>query len=96
MPRGDGTGPMCNESGNWRGLGLCADGNAARRGVDSERGLGLGFARRQGHGHGCGRGLGRGFAFDQDSPKTQKESLYEQKAMLQKRLEVIEKRLKDL
>jgi hypothetical protein len=39
---------------------------------------------------------GRGFAFDQDSPKTQKESLYEQKAMLQKRLEVIEKRLKDL
>ncbi len=56
------------------------------------RGLGLGLACRRGF----GRGFGRGSAVNQTSSNTQKELLNEQKAMLQDRLEVIEKQMENL
>ncbi len=59
-------------------------------------GLGLGLACRRGFGRSFGRGFGRGFAINQTSSKTQKELLNEQKAMLQDRLEVIDKQLENL
>ena len=56
------------------------------------RGFGLGLACRRGF----GRGLGRGFAVNQNSSKTQKELLQEQKDLLKNRLDVIDKQLENL
>ncbi|NLT47932.1 MAG: DUF5320 domain-containing protein [Clostridiales bacterium] len=84
MPRRDGTGPMGAGSMTGRGLGLCTGANA----VNYRAGLGMGL------GFGCG--FGRGFAINQISTKTQKELLDEQRAMLQDRLEVIDKQLENL
>jgi hypothetical protein len=92
MPRRDGTGPMGVGSMTGRGLGLCTGANAVKYGAGLGMGLGLGLACRRGF----GRGFGRGFAFNQTSSKTQKELLNEQKTMLQDRLEVIDKQLKNL
>ena len=88
MPRRDGTGPMGAGSMTGRGLGLCTGANAVKYGAGLGMGLGLGLA--------CRRGFGRGFAVNQTSSKTQKELLNEQKAMLQDRLEVIEKQMENL
>ena len=88
MPRRDGTGPMGAGSMTGRGLGLCAGVNAVKYGAGFGMGLGQGFARR--------RGFGRGFAFNHASSKTQKELLNEQRAVLQDRLEVIDKQLENL
>ena len=57
-------------------------------GAGSMTGRGLGFC--------TGRGLGRGYTVNQNSSKTQKELLNEQKTMLQDRLEVIDKQLENL
>jgi hypothetical protein len=92
MPGRDGTGPKGAGSMIGRGLGLCTGATARKYGAGLGMGLGLGLARRRGF----GRGFGRGFAFNQTSPKTQKELLNEQKTMLQNRLEVIEKQLEKL
>jgi hypothetical protein len=92
MPRRDGTGPVGAGSMTGRGLGLCTGANAVKYGAGLGMGLGLGLACRRGF----GRGFGRGFAFNQTSSKTQKELLNEQKAMLQDRLEVIEKQMEKL
>ncbi len=90
MPRRDGTGPMGAGSMTGRGLGFCTGASAVRHGAGL--GMGLGLACR----HGFGRGFGRGFAVNQASSKTQKELLNEQKAMLQDRLDVIDKQLENL
>jgi len=55
-------------------------------------GLGLGLACRRGF----GRGFGRGFAVNQNSSRTQKELLQEQKNVLKSRLDVIDKQLENL
>jgi hypothetical protein len=87
MPGRDGTGPLGKGAGTGRGLGLCT--GAAAVGM----GLGLGLACRRGFGRGIGRGFRRFFSNDNASNK---EFLTEQKAVLQKRLEAIEKQLEDL
>ncbi len=86
MPRRDGTGPMGTGSMTGRGLGICTGADAVKYGAGL--GMGLGLA--------CRRGFGRGFAVNQNSSKTQKELLNEQKTMLQDRLEVIDKQLENL
>jgi len=92
MPRRDGTGTMGAGTMTGRGLGLCTGANAVGYGSGSGMGFGRGFACRRGF----GRGFGRSFSIDETSPKTQKELLNEQKTMLQDRLEVIEKQMKNL
>ncbi|NLL91802.1 MAG: DUF5320 domain-containing protein [Ruminococcaceae bacterium] len=83
MPRRDGTGPLGKGAKTGRGLGLCK--GAAAVGM----GLGLGLA--------CRRGFGRGFRrFFSSDNATNKELLTEQKAVLQERLEAIEKQLEEL
>ena len=86
MPRGNGTGPMGAGSMTGRGLGPCADANAVN--YDGGFGQGMGLGRR--------RGFGRGFGLNQNSSKTQKEVLQEQKDILKSRLDVIDKQLENL
>ena len=90
MPRRDGTGPMGRGSMTGRGLGVCTGVNAAKFGAGLALGLGLG----------CRRGFGRGFSWntnvEQNSSKTKKELLQEQKDVLQSRLEVIDKQWENL
>lgn len=86
MPRRDGSGPMGTGSMTGRGLGSCTKAYAISYGAGL--GMGLGFGSR----HGFGRGFGRGFVVNQTS-KTRRELLHEQKIMLQERLDVIDKQL---
>ena len=88
MLRRDGTGPMGAGSMTGRGLGSCTGANAVKYGAGLGLGLGLGLA--------CRRGFGRGFAVNQNSSKTQKELLQEQKDVLKNRLDVIDKQLENL
>lgn len=92
MPRRDGTGPMGAGSMTGRGLGSCTGANAVTYGAGLGLGLGLGLACRRGF----GRGFGRGLAVNQNSSKTQKELLQEQKDVLKNRLDVIDKQLENL
>jgi len=92
MPGRDGTGPMGAGSMTGRGLGLCTGANDDKYGAGPGLGLGLGLACRRGF----GRGFGRGFAVNQNSSKTQKELLKEQKNVLKSRLDVIDKQLENL
>jgi len=85
MPGRDGTGPIGTRSKTGRGLGICAGASAVRHGAGHGMGLGL-VCRRS---FGCG--FGRGFAID-----TQKKMLQEQKAILQSRLDVVDKQLENL
>ncbi|KAA3384521.1 DUF5320 domain-containing protein [Akkermansia muciniphila] len=84
MPRRDGTGPMGAGSMTGRGLGSCTGANAVK--------YGAGLACRRGF----GRGFGRGIAVNQNTSKTQKELLQEQKNVLKSRLDVIDKQLENL
>lgn len=92
MPRRDGTGPMGAGSMTGRRLGSCTGANAVKYGAGLGLGLGLGLACRRGF----GRGFGRGIAVNQNTPKTQKELLQEQKNVLKSRLDVIDKQLENL
>lgn len=92
MPGRDGTGPMGAGPMTGRGFGFCTGANAMKYGAGLGRGLGMGLACRRGF----GRWFGRGFAIDEAAPKTQKELLQNQKAILEKRLEAIDKQLKDI
>ena len=92
MPRRDGTGPMGAGPMTGRGLGLCTGANAVKYGAGLGLGLGLGLACRRGF----GRGFGRGIAVNQNTSKTQKELLQEQKNVLKSRLDVIDKQLENL
>lgn len=66
--------------------------NAVKYGAGLGLGLGLGLACRRGF----GRGFGRGIAVNQNTSKTQKELLQEQKNVLKSRLDVIDKQLENL
>lgn len=92
MPKRDGTGPMGIGAMTGRGLGPCTGANAVKYGAGLGLGLGLGLACRRGF----GRGFGRCFAVNQNSSKTQKELLQQQKDVLKSRLDVIDKQLKNL
>jgi hypothetical protein len=80
MPKRDGTGPLGKGPMTGRGLGSCNNGDAQKSGA----GLGMGRSR------------GMGLMNKQDSSKTEKELLNEQKAVLQKQLEDIDKQLENL
>lgn len=92
MPRRDGTGPMGAGSMTGRGLGSCASANAVRYGAGLGLGLGFGLACRRGF----GRGFGGDIAVNQNTSKTKKELLQEQKNVLKNRLDVIDKQLENL
>ena len=92
MPGRDGTGPMGAGSMTGRGLGFCTGANAVRYGAGFGLGLGPGLTCRRGF----GRRFGRGFAINEATSKTQKELLQNQKTILEKRLEAIDKQLEDL
>lgn len=92
MPRRDRTGPMGVGAMTVRGLGLCTNASVIKCGAGLGLGLGLGFTCR----HGFGRGFGKSFSANQTIAKTQKESLREQKNLLQSRLDVINKQLENL
>lgn len=80
MPRRDGTGPLGLGSMTGRGMGFCSS-NKASIGI---RGLGLGL--------GCQRGFGwNSFNYNDD----QKDILKRQKAILQDRIEAINKLLNE-
>ena len=89
MPRRDGTGPMGAGSMTGRGLGSCTGTNAVKYGAGFGLGLGLGLACRRGFGRGFGRG-------NQNTSKTRKELLQEQKNVLKSQLDVIDKQLENL
>jgi len=90
MPRRDGTGPMGIGTMRGRGLGLC---NGETDGT--------GFGRRSGRGRGmksnfeCRRGFGRTFA-NETSVLSDEEVLSEQRELLQKRLDVVNRQLEDM
>jgi hypothetical protein len=88
MPRMDGTGPMGSGSMTGRGYGFCAGDGAIKREAGRGMGAGRGFAYRR------GRGFAKDFAMSRDS-QTQKELLNEQKAMLQYRIEAIDRQLEN-
>ena len=92
MPRRDGTCPMGAGSMTGRVLGSCTGANAVKYGAGLGMGLGLGLACRRGF----GRGFGRGIGVNQNTSKTQKELLQEQKNVLKSRLDVIDKQLENL
>ncbi|MDI9481802.1 MAG: DUF5320 domain-containing protein [Bacillota bacterium] len=92
MPAGDGTGPMGAGSMTGRGLGFCTGADTVRYGAGRGFGFGLRLACRRG----LGRGFGRGFIVNEASPKTQKELLRNQKAILEKHLKAIDKQLEEL
>jgi len=92
MPGRDGTGPLGAGSMTGRGVGSCTGANAVQYGSGLGLGLGLGLACRRGF----GRGFGRRFAVNQNSSKTQKELLQEQKNVLKSRLDVIDRQLGNL
>lgn len=95
MPRNDGTGPVGAGAMTGKGLGSCSGVNASIPGAGFGWGAGLGFGYRRGFGRGFGRGY-NGYVINQDSPKTQKELLEQQKTILQSRLEVIDQELDNL
>ncbi len=92
MPRRDGTGPMGEGAMTGRRLGFCPGTKAIKYGTGLGLGFGLGLTRRRRFRDGSGRRI----ASNQTFSKTQKMTLLEQKNLLQKRLEVIEKQLENL
>ena len=85
MPRRDGTGPIGRGSMTGRGFGVCTGANASgfRRGM----GMGLGLGLR-----GCRRGFG---TLNNAADTSDKGYLAEQKELLEKRLELINKQLEE-
>ena len=79
MARRDGTGPMGQGPMTGRGMGPCAETN------NYGAGLGRGGGRRM--------GMGRGFSPNQNTSKTQKELLQDQKDALKNQLKAIDEEL---
>lgn len=82
MARRDGTGPMGQGPMTGRGMGPCAE----------TRNDGAGLRR----GRGRGMGMGRGFSPNQNTSKTQKELLQDQKDALKNQLKSIDEKLEGL
>jgi hypothetical protein len=96
MPKRDGTGPMGAGAMTGRGLGFCEGADPVRYGYGRGIGAGPRGARGCGRGRGPGRGYGRGFAVQQQPSRTRRELLSERKAILQSRIEAIDKQLESL
>lgn len=98
MPGRDGTGPMGVGKMSGRGLGACSDAKTGSdvnvAGAGFGRGCRCGFGRGQARGN--GRGFGRGNGYNRTPSASQKEVLEEQQALLQNRLEMIQKQLDNL
>ena len=91
MPGRNGTGPMGAGAGTGRGMGGCA--GASANGQHSANGNGC--QRRNGRRGMQGRSFGRGFAATQPAT-TKKETLEQQRAALQAKLDQVEGQLKNL
>ncbi len=85
MPGRDGTGPQGLGTMTGRGLGPCAGSQSVGRGC----GLGLGLGRRNGFRGGFGRASAGWQSLNQ------RETLLEQKELLQRRIALIDKQLTD-
>ncbi len=98
MPKRDGTGPMNQGPMTGRGLGNCDDGETVNSGFGMGRGLGRGMGCSNGRGinRGRSRGKGLGMGFGYKNAGMDKEYLTEQKSMLKKTLDAIEKQLENL
>lgn len=110
MPRRDGTGPMGFGPMSGRGLGLCSGVNMVGRGVGlglglwaAKRGLrNKAIHRGAGMGMGLCRGMGYGFrggfledpTYEAYSAQNHKERLEEEKRLLERRLNILNKQLK--
>ncbi len=89
MPKRDGTGPMGRGSMTGRGFGVCTGSKASGFGRGMGMGLGLGF-------RGCRKEAGfSGVAVNNVAGNSDKEYLAEQKDLLEKRLELINKQLEE-
>lgn len=77
MPRRDGTGPIGKGAMTGKGFGACTDNNTVNYGM----GIGCGLRR--------GIGRMRGFSTYNNSSKTQKQFLDNEKNLLKKRLDNI-------
>lgn len=91
MPGGDGTGPLGRGSITGRGRGYCSGFGDAGYGIG--RGPGQARGLRRGFGRSPGRGPGWGVGF---AGLSRKEMLQEQKKVLERRLNIINKELEDL
>lgn len=89
MPRRDGNGPMGQGAMTGRGLGNCNDGEIMNSGFGTGRRFGRGNGCSNGRGFNRAKGKGMGMGMD-------REYLTEQKSMLQKTLDAIEKQLENL
>lgn len=90
MPGRDGTGPAGAGTMTGRGLGFCSGVNTARRGTGFYAGSGPGCRR------GLRGGFCRGFGIGRNFPASQKELLEKKKDLLQSRIDIIDKQLKNL
>lgn len=86
MSRRDGTGPMGMGARTGRGMGLCS--------TDKAQGAIVSYGQRLGLG--CRRGFGRNAFNNTINPKTQKDLLLEEKAILENRLNLINNELSNL
>lgn len=85
MPGLSGTGPQGMGPMSGRGMGNCNPQNSTNNQNSPMFGRGMGFGRRGSFGRGCGRGFGRGMNY----------SIQDEKEMLEARLDVINKNLKE-
>ena len=92
MPRRDGNGPMGIGELTGRGFGGCTGT------TETNYRAGFGGSPRSGlsHRRGFGRGRGINGAIDQNTVGTQKERLQNQKELLKRRLDVIDKHLEEV
>jgi hypothetical protein len=92
MPGRNGTGPMGQGAMTGRGLGYCTGNNTAVYGRGAGCGFGRGFGRGMGLGYGFRRGFGNFYA-GQLPDMADKEILTEQKELLQRSIDAINKQL---
>lgn len=91
MPKRDGSGPMGAGELTGRGFGGCTGAIAMNYRNDFGGSPRLGLAHRRGF----GRGRGICGPIDQNPAEAQKERLQNQKRLLQRRLEAIDKSLEE-
>lgn len=92
MPGGDGTGPMGRGPLTGRGLGYCA-GGYPRYGLGRRAGFG---ARGYGLGLGYRRGYRAYYPVEPVDPRTERELLEEERAVLENRLKMVSRELEGL
>ena len=98
MPGRDKTGPAGLGPISGRGMGPCNFGEVAYKRSDHKTvsGFGRGCGRGRGFGRGLGLGIFRRSANNDGSIKTEKTQLQDQKNILKKRIEEIDKQIESI